>query len=176
MGGSISQGKFEVDEEIEIRPGIRVEKGGTVVYEPLFTEIVSLHAGGKKVKTAQCGGLVGVGTLLDPSLTKADGLTGNLVGKPNQLPQTLTEFTLEMFLFKQVVGTKELTEVEKIQVRELFLLDVGAAITSGTAVSIKGDTVTFRLGRPVCVEEGARVAINRKIGGRWRLIGYGILI
>lgn len=176
LGGSISQGKFEVDEEIEIRPGIRVEKGGTVVYEPLFTEIVSLHAGGKKVKTAQCGGLVGVGTLLDPSLTKADGLTGNLVGKPNQLPQTLTEFTLEMFLFKQVVGTKELTEVEKIQVRELFLLDVGAAITSGTAVSIKGDTVTFRLGRPVCVEEGARVAINRKIGGRWRLIGYGILI
>ncbi|MEM2102743.1 MAG: translation initiation factor IF-2 subunit gamma [Candidatus Bathyarchaeia archaeon] len=176
LGGSISQGKFSVGEEIEIRPGIRVEKGGGVTYEPLFTEIVSLQAGGKKVKTAQCGGLVGVGTLLDPALTKADGLTGNLVGKPNQLPQTLSEFTLEMFLFKQVVGTKELAEVGKIQVRELFLLDVGATITSGTVVSVKGDTVTFRLGRPVCAKEGSRVAVNRKIGGRWRLIGYGILV
>jgi len=176
LGGSISQGSFNVDDEIEIRPGIRVEKGGAVIYEPLFTEIVSLHAGGKKVKTAQCGGLVGVGTLLDPALTKADGLTGNLVGKPNMLPPTQTEFTLETFLFERVVGTKELAEVEKIQVREIFLLDVGSAITSGTATSIKGNTITFKLGRSVCAKEGSRVAINRKIAGRWRLIGYGILI
>jgi translation initiation factor 2 subunit 3 len=176
LGGSILQGKFNVGDEMEIRPGIRVEKGGTVIYEPLFTEVVSLHAGGRKVKTAQCGGLIGVGTLLDPALTKADGLTGNLVGKPNMLPTTLSEFTLEMFLFERAVGTKELAEVEKIQFREVFLLDVGSAITSGTVVSVKGNTVTLKLTRPVCAKEGSRVAINRKIAGRWRLIGYGILI
>jgi translation initiation factor 2 subunit 3 len=31
------------------------------------------------------------------------------------------------------------------------------------------------LARPVCAEEGSRAAISRKIAGRWRLIGYGII-
>ncbi|MBW1933608.1 MAG: hypothetical protein JRI56_11540, partial [Deltaproteobacteria bacterium] len=26
---------------------------------------------------------------------------------------------------------------------------------------------------PVCEEEGQKVAISKRIGGRWRLIGYG---
>jgi translation initiation factor 2 subunit 3 len=74
------------------------------------------------------------------------------------------------------VGTKELVQVEKLQVRETFLLDVGTSITSGTVNSIKGNTITFTLGRPVCTREGSRVAISRKIASRWRLIGYGIII
>jgi len=176
LGGSILQGKFQVDDELEIRPGIRVERGERVTYEPLFTKIASLNAGGKKVKSALCGGLVGVGTLLDPSLTKADGITGNLVGKPEMLPPTVDEITLETFFLERAVGTKELVEVEKLQVRETFLLDVGATITAGTVSSIRGATTTFKLGRPVCTQQGSRVAASRKIGGRWRLIGYGILI
>jgi len=176
LGGSILQGRFQIGDEMEIRPGIRVEKGEKATYEPVFTEIVSLHAGGKKVKSAQCGGLVGIGTLLDPSLAKADGLTGNLVGKPEMLPSTLTEVTLETFFLERAVGTKELVEVEKIQLREMFLLDVGTTITAGTVSSIKGGTVTLKLGRPVCAQEGSRIAISRKIAGRWRLIGYGIII
>jgi len=176
LGGSILQGKFQLDDEIEIRPGIRIEKGEKVIYESLFTTVASLHAGGKKVKSAQCGGLVGVGTLLDPSLTKADGVTGNLAGKPDMLPPTLNEITLETFFLEHVVGTKEPVEVEKLQVRETFLLDVGTTITAGTVSSIRGNTATFKLGRPVCTQEGSRVAISRKIAGRWRLIGYGIMI
>jgi len=31
------------------------------------------------------------------------------------------------------------------------------------------------LKRPVCAEDGARVAINRRVGSRWRLIGVGTL-
>lgn len=176
LGGSILQGRFQVDDEVEIRPGVRIEKGEKVTYEPLFTKVASLNAGGKKLKSAQCGGLVGVGTLLDPSLTKADGITGNLIGKPDMLPPTLNEVTLETFFLERAVGTKELVEVEKLQVREMFLLDVGATITAGTVSSIKGNTATFKLGRPVCTQEGSRVAISRKIAGRWRLIGYGIMI
>jgi translation initiation factor 2 subunit 3 len=176
LGGSILQGKFQEGDEIEIRPGGGVQKGEKMTYEPLFTEVVTLQAGGKKVKSAQCGGLVGIGTQLDPSLTKADGLTGNLAGKPGQLPPTLTEATLETFFLERAVGTKELVQVEKLQVRETFLLDVGTSITSGMVNSIKGNTITFGLGRPVCAQEGSRVAISRKIAGRWRLIGYGIII
>lgn len=175
IGGTILQGKFCVKDEIEIRPGIRTIKQGRTLYEPLLTEITTLHAGGRKTKEAQCGGLVGIGTLLDPSLTKADGLIGNLVGKPGMLPPTLSELTLETHLFERAVGTKELAEVEKVRIGENLLLDIGTSITAGNVVSIKGDTITIRLGRPVCAEKGTRAAINRKLAGRWRLIGYGIL-
>ena len=175
IGGTIIQGTFKAGDEIEIRPGIRVERHGKTLYEPLFTEIVSLHAGGRSVKEARSGGLVGVGTLLDPSLTKADGLTGNLVGKPDMLPPTLYEVVSDIRLFERAVGTKELIEVDRICMGEHLLLDVGTAITLGKVVSVKGDAATLQLRRPFCAEEGFRTAISRKIAGRWRLIGYGIL-
>jgi len=175
VGGTILQGKFSVKDEIEIRPGIRSTKKGRTLYEPLSTEITTLHAGGKVTKEAQSGGLVGIGTLLDPSLTKADGLIGNLVGKPGMLPPTLSEPTLETQLFERAVGTKELTEVERLRNGENILLDIGTSITAGNVVSVKGNMVTLKLGRPVCAEKGTRAAISRKLAGRWRLIGYGIL-
>ncbi|MEM3673402.1 MAG: translation initiation factor IF-2 subunit gamma [Candidatus Bathyarchaeia archaeon] len=176
LGGTILQGRFSVGNEIEIRPGISIEREGKSFHYPLFSEIVSLHAGGKSVKEAHCGGLVGVGTLLDPSFSKADGLTGNIVGKSGMLPPTLSELTLETHILEQAVGTKELIKVEKINIGETLLLHVGAAITVGKVDSIKKETITAKLTRPVCAQAGSRVAISRKITGRWRLIGYGIIL
>ena len=175
IGGSISQGKFKVGDEIEIRPGIKAEKQGRTFYESIFTEITSLNAGGKDVEEAQSGGLVGIGTYLDPSLTKADGLTGNLVGKPSLLPPTRSELVLGTKLLKRAIGTKELVQVDQIIMGERLLLDVGTTITLGNVVSTKKDAVTLQLVRPVCAEDGARAAISRKIASRWRLIGYGII-
>ncbi|MEM2321098.1 MAG: translation initiation factor IF-2 subunit gamma [Candidatus Bathyarchaeia archaeon] len=173
IGGSILQGKFKVGDEIEIRPGISTSARGA--YESLFTKIVSLHTGGRYVDEAVCGGLVGVGTLLDPSLTKADGLAGNVVGKPDLLPPTRHELTLKTHLFERVIGAKEQTEVKQISVNETLLLDVGTAITAGNVTRVSGNTIEIRLVRPVCAEDGSRAAISRKIMGRWRLIGYGII-
>jgi len=176
IGGTILQGVFEVGNEIEIRPGIRLERQGRAVYEPLFTEVVSLQAGDRTVQEAQPGGLVGIGTLLDPSLTKADGLTGNLVGKPETLPPTHSELTMETHLFPRALGTKELMEIEDVHTGEALLLDIGTSITAGSVVSVKGETVALKLSRPVSADEGTRTAISRKIAGRWRLIGYGIIV
>lgn len=175
IGGTILQGKFSVKDEVELRPGISTEEEGKTVYKPLFSEIVSLQAGGKNVKEARCGGLVGVGTLLDPSLSKADGLTGNIVGKTGMLPPVLTELSLETYILERAVGTKELAKVEKISKDETLLLHVGAAITMGKVASVKNNMTTLKLTRPVCALTGSRVALSRKIAGRWRLIGYGMI-
>ena len=175
IGGSIAQGRFKIGDEIEIRPGIRVEKHGRTFYQPIFTEITSLSAGGKEVDEAQSGGLVGIGTYLDPSLTKADGLTGNLMGKPDLLPPTRTEITLETTLLQRAIGTKELVQVDNIIKDDRLLLDVGTTITVGTVLTSKKNEATLKLSRPICAENGARAAISRKIAGRWRLIGYGII-
>jgi len=176
VGGTIAQGKFTVGDEIEIRPGISVEREGKTVYNPLISEIVSLHAGEKSIKEATCGGLVGVGTQLDPSYSKADGLNGNIAGKTGLLPPILSELTLETHVLERAVGTKELLKVEKINPVETLLLHVGAAVNLGKVVSIKKNIVKIKLSRPICAQPSSRVALSRKIIARWRLIGYGIML
>src|SRR3989304_3094898 len=42
VGGTISQGKFGIGDEVEIRPGISVEREGKAVFDPLISGIVSL--------------------------------------------------------------------------------------------------------------------------------------
>ncbi len=176
IGGTISQGKFAVGDEIEIRPGIPLEREGKTTYAQLVSEIVSLQAGGKSVQEATCGGLVGIGTLLDPSASKADGLTGNIAGKAGMLPPTLTELALETHVLERVVGTKELLKVERINFDETLLLHVGAAVNLGKVTSLKGNVAKIKLTRPICAPPSSRVAISRKIAARWRLIGYGVVL
>jgi len=173
IGGSISQGVFEIGTEAEICPGIRIEKRGKFQYEPLYTEIVSLHAGGRSVERTTCGGLIGVGTLLDPALTKADSLVGNIIGKPNNLPPILNELSIDVQLFERAMGTKELMKVESIHTNEALVLNVGTAVTAGLVTSARGDVVDISLRRPICAEPGTRVSISRRIGEGWRLIGFG---
>lgn len=175
IGGTIAQGKFVVGEELEIRPGIPVEREGKTIYNPLISEIVSLHSGEKTVNEATCGGLIGVGTLLDPSYSKADGLTGSIAGKSGMLPPTVAELTLEAHVLERAVGTKELLKVEKINPDEQLLLHVGAAVNIGKVVSINKGIIKVKLTRPICALPGSRVALSRKIVSRWRLIGFGIV-
>ena len=175
VGGTIAQGKFSVGEEIEIRPGIMIEKEGKTTYTPLISEIISLQAGEKNVKEATCGGLVGVGTCLDPSYSKADGLTGNIAGKTDMLPPILTELILKTHVLERAVGTKDLLKVEKINLEESLLLHIGAAVNVGKVTAAKADLIKVKLNRPVCLLPGSRVAISRKITARWRLIGYGLI-
>jgi translation initiation factor 2 subunit 3 len=175
IGGTVVQGKIAVDDQIEIRPGLIAEKEGRSTYNALVSEITSLQAGGKSVNEAHCGGLVGVGTQLDPSFSKADGLTGNIAGKLGELPPVMSNFTMEAHVLEQAVGTKELTRIEELGMNETVLLHVGSAITLGKVTSLVKGVVKMELARPVCAQAGSRVAISRKIAGRWRLIGYGLI-
>ncbi len=176
IGGSISQGRLRVGDEIEIRPGVRVAKpGGRVEYVPLYTEITSLRFGEHEVDEAYPGGLVAIGTKLDPSLTKADNLVGNVVGLPDRLPPTYNTIRIEYKLLERVVGTSELVKVEPLRAREPLMITVGTAITLGITTSVTKDTIEVVLKRPVVAWKGARVAISRQVLGRWRLVGWGVV-
>ncbi len=175
VGGSILQGVLRVGDEIEIRPGIEVRKHGKSEYQPLYSEVVSLRFGNLEVKEARPGGLVAVGTKLDPSLTKADRLIGNVVGKADQLPPVYNHLRIQYKLLERVVGTQELIKVEKLRVKEPLMITVGTAITLGIVTKVTRDEVEVILRRPVVAWKGARVAISRQVRGRWRLIGWGIV-
>lgn len=173
LGGSILQGRFKIGDEIEIRPGIRVEKGGKSYYSPLRTRLTSLRAGGRTVEEATSGGLIGMGTILDPSLTKADSLVGNIVGFPDRMPPVISHLILGVELFERAVGTEEQIPVDKIRTNEALVLNTGTSVSAGIVTSARDSIIEIELRRPVCVELSSRVAINRRIGESWRLIGFG---
>jgi translation initiation factor 2 subunit 3 len=175
IGGSIVQGVFQVGDEIEIKPGISVQEGGKTKYERLLTTVRSLSVGKGQVTEAKSGGLVGLGTDLDPSLTKSDGLVGSVVGKTDTLPATLGKITLDIKLFQKVVGTELAVPVEKIRSNEALVLNIGTTVTSGLVSSAREDVVDIALRKPVCAYPGAKIAISRRISDSWRLIGFGTL-
>ena len=87
-GGSILQGVLRLGQEIEIRPGIISRAAsGAVRCVPLFSRIVSLFAEQNDLQYAVPGGLIGVGTLIDPTLTRADRLLGQVLGSVGALPE-----------------------------------------------------------------------------------------
>ena len=175
IGGSLIQGKFSVGDEIEILPGFYVPEGNKIKWEPIHTEIVSLMAGGRYWDEIKPGGLVGIGTKLDPAITKNDGLLGRMAGKPGTLPPVLYDLTLDVHLLERVVGSREERKVEKIKINEVLMLNIGTLATIGIVKGVRDNKVDIFLKYPASAEEGQRVAINRKIMNKWRLIGYGII-
>jgi translation initiation factor 2 subunit 3 len=175
LGGSLVQGELDTGEEIELRPGREVEEGGQTEWRPVSTDVRSLQAGGENVDSASPGGLLGVGTGLDPSLTKGDALAGQVAGPPGSLPPTWESFEMEVDLLERLVGAEDGDEIEDISTGEPLMLTVGTATTVGSVTSARDDECEVALKRPVCAPAGAKIAINRRVGARWRLIGVGTL-
>ena len=68
-GGSILSGVLRLGQEIEVRPGIVTKDAeGKINCRPIYSRIVSLLAEQNELKFAVPGGLIGVGTKIDPTL------------------------------------------------------------------------------------------------------------
>jgi translation initiation factor 2 subunit 3 len=166
LGGSLIEGEFKLGDEIMIKPGIEIKNE----WIPLTTKIVGLQKAGKNLESAGAGGLLGVLTELDPSLTKADSLAGSLAGK--ELPETLHHLTLKVNLFEEILDKK----IEPIKIGEVLMFNVGTAKTVGIVKDIKKDVCEIDLKLPVCAEKNDKVVIARRIEDRWRLIGWSEII
>jgi translation initiation factor 2 subunit 3 len=175
LGGSVQQGIFREGDEVEIRPGYLVEEKNQKVHKILKTKIVSIISGGISLKEILPGGSMAIMTTLDPAIVKSDKLTGAIVGLPGKLPEVYYEFTLETHLLERVVGAKEDVVVEPIKKLEPLMLNVNSAATVGFVTELSRDQIKCKLKLPVCCEIGSRITISRRIGNRFRLIGYGIL-
>ncbi|KAF5437187.1 translation initiation factor 2 subunit 3 [Candidatus Methanophagaceae archaeon] len=176
IGGSLLLGTLRVGDRLEIKPGRMVTSGGKENWIPIETEVTSIMAGGENLNEVTPGGLIGVGTKLDPSMTIEDSLVGQCVGLVGSLPPTRTELSIQFHLLKRVVGVAKEMEITAIKVSESLMLSVGTSITMGEVKRVTKDTVKVKLSRPICAKEGARVAIGRKISARWHLIGAGSIL
>lgn len=173
IGGSLTQGTLKVGDQIEIKPGIFNEKKKS--YEPIQTEIISLGTGAGMVEIVKPGGLVAIGTKLDPSFTRSDSLIGSVIGKPDTLPENSLIANVEVNLFDSAVGTTEETKVLPIRSGESLRVNIGTAPVLSKVTKVKSNNIEIEFKRPVCVFEGGNIAISRRIADRWRLIGAGVL-
>ena len=173
IGGSLTQGIFNVGDKIEIKPGLMNEKKKS--YEPILTEITSLGTAAGIVESVKPGGLVAIGTKLDPSMTRSDSFIGSVIGKPGTLPENSTTLKLDVNLFDSAVGTTEDIKVNPITNGELLRLNIGTAPVLGKVTKVKSSKIEIELRRPACIFENGHVAISRRIAERWRLIGAGIV-
>eukprot|EP00605_Chrysophyceae_sp_TOSAG23-4_P001988 GSChrysophyteH1.ASY1.ANO1.2202.1 assembled CDS len=146
-GGSILQGVLRVGDEIEVRPGIVTkDSDGNMTCTPIFSRIMSLYAESNDLQYAVPGGLIGVGTKIDPTLTRADRLVGQVLGLRDNLPRQ---------------GAKQ-ARVARLEANETLMVNIGS-------VSAGGKVLT----QPVCTQENEKIALSRRVDKYWRLIGWG---
>ncbi|KAJ5704984.1 hypothetical protein N7455_005549 [Penicillium solitum] len=180
-GGSILTGVVKLNDEIEIRPGlVTKDEQGKIQCRPIFSRIVSLFAEHNDLKFAVPGGLIGVGTRVDPTLCRADRLVGFVLGHRGRLPAIYTEIEVNYFLLRRLLGVKtadgKQAKVAKLAKNEVLMVNIGSTATGAKVLGVKADAAKLSLTSPACTEVGEKIAISRRIEKHWRLIGWANIV
>lgn len=186
-GGSILKGVLKAGSDIEIRPGVVEKEGGVTKCKPIRSTIVNLKSEKNELQYAVPGGLIAVGTNIDPTLTRQDNLVGSILGLPGHVPEIFTEIEIKFRLLSKLLGVKskdgDSAKVKKLKqtYSELLMINVGATSVGGKVVGVRKDAEGFDKAKielvvPVCAKIGDKVALSRKIEKHWRLIGWGEIL
>ncbi len=167
LGGVIERGTFKKGQSIKILPGI--PQGKSHEAKPIETTVVSLHIYEGEVSEAEPGGTVAIGTQLDPTLTKGDRLVGNVVVDKNE---TDVKVYSSLPIKYKLLERKDI-ENPPFREGEVLLLNVGSATTAGIISAFKKGVIEVQLRKSVAALKGTAVAIQRRVGQRWRLAAVG---
>ncbi|KAJ1677991.1 eukaryotic translation initiation factor 2 subunit gamma, partial [Spiromyces aspiralis] len=161
-----------VGDEIEIRPGIVQKDENGLRVLPIFSRILTLNAESNQLKFAVPGGLIGVGTFIDPMVCRADHLVGNIVGHKGKLPGVYIEIDINYFLLRRLLGVKtedkKQAKVSKLTKSEVLMVNIGSTAAGARVMGVKDDVAKLILFQPCCTEVGEKIAISRRINKYWR--------
>jgi translation initiation factor 2 subunit 3 len=178
IGGSIIEGNFDIGDEIIIGPGRRIENGSKTTWEPIEATVKSMQGGGLDLESMHSGGLCGMATMLDPSITTSDNLSGQVVARKGDLPEIRNSVSIDINLMKTMVaGEGEAPEkIYPLRNNEMLMINVATATSVGVTKNSEKGKATLDLRLPICADTGQRVSLSRRVGSRWRLIGYGTIL
>mmetsp|Transcript_39347 Transcript_39347/g.77065 ORF Transcript_39347/g.77065 Transcript_39347/m.77065 type:complete len:435 (-) Transcript_39347:1264-2568(-) len=177
LGGTIVKGILCIGEKIEIRPGITTKtKKGEIICHPIKTLICSLSAEKNALKYVIPGGLIGIGTKIDPTLTQGDRLSGQILGHKKSLPGIFVNIFVFYKLFKRLLGiSKSNQNIHLIELNEILMINIGNTSAGGKVLKKKENIIELSLTNPICCNLGDKIALSRRIEKHWRLIGWGII-
>ena len=169
LGGSIVQGVLKVGDEIEIKPGIVRKEGGRPI--AITCKVQSLMEESEKLESAKPGGLVAIGTTLDPSLTKSDALVGSVVGRKGQVPDPIDTINVKYTLLER--SDQQNTPLRE---NEPVVVNVHTSTGVGLVARLAKGVATIKLKKPTVAYKDMHVALSRKVGQRWRLSAWGKVV
>ena len=158
LGGTLlGEHGYAVGDDIEIRPGI-ISSDGT--HRPLHTTIRSIFSEQDHCKDTIRGGLYGLGTTLDPTLTKADRLVGALIGRSEDLPKVINELKMTVIQLRHGVDGK--SKVPKIKKNKMYQLIIGSNVVQAVCQSLKQSKRNQSLFhyRDHCCDQGSQSLSN----------------
>ena len=75
-----------------------------------------------------------MGTTVDPTLTRADRLVGQVLGEVGKLPDVFIEIEINFFLLRRLLGVRtqggeKQSKVQKLSKNEVLMLNIGSMCT-----------------------------------------------
>lgn len=165
LGGSISQGIVKIGDELELCPGI---DGKTKI------KVLSISTNKGLLNEAHAGGLIAIGTDLDPSIAQNDQLRGKILAKIDSLPKPTNQMKIKMTLFERMINFDP--KNAELKINDPLVLTIGTNTSVGFIKSIKKDELEINLKNEEILEINEKIAISKNINNQWRLIAYGEVI
>ena len=170
IGGSLIHGELNIGDEVEIRPGVLSKgKDGKFVSQSIITKILSLETDGIQIEHLNPGGLVGIGTDIDPYYCKNDMLSGNIMGKIGTLPNVYNEIKLKYKKLDEFEGRWDPKNGDTI------FLQIGNVSVESRLAKFNKENFNFSLLKPTCIEDDAKILVCRKDNGILKIVGFGLM-
>ncbi len=117
----------------------------------------------------------GVGTMIDPTLCRADRMVGQVLGSVGALPDIFVEIEISYYLLRRLLGVrtegdKKAAKVQKLSKGEVLMVNIGSLSTGGRVTAVKADLAKVALTNPVCTEIGEKIALSRRVEKHWRYV------
>jgi translation initiation factor 2 subunit 3 len=166
LGGTLmSGGELNINDEVEIRPGIIDIKKKT--HKPIITKLISFQTNNCEIEKIRPGGLVSINTNIDPYYCKNNKmLCGQLLGKVGELPKVYTTIKINFTKIDNIWQPKNGDQI---------YLQITNMSVEGRLTKFKNNTFTFDLLKPVCIENNCQILICRK-QPVITIVGYGTMI
>jgi translation initiation factor 2 subunit 3 len=170
IGGSLISGSFNINDEVEINPGILTKtKDGRYTCQPIITKLLSFESDKIKLESLTPGGLVGILTNIDPYYCKNDVLKGNIITPIGQSLPVYDEIKIEFTKIDEFDGTWNPKNGDKV------FLQISNMFTEARLTKIKNKNMIFQLIKPICISNDSKilVCIKQPI---LKIIGIGKII
>lgn len=170
LGGSLISGKLKVGDEIEIKPGIvSKDSTGKMVSTPIYTTIKSLKTDTTELSSIYPGGLIGIGTEVDPFYCKNDNMIGNIIGLKGALPAVYNNIKINF-------TKQEFTEINWVpKVGEILNLMISTLSLNAKLTNVSVNSLSFILEKPVCIDKDMMIVVSKIMNKSIYIVGYGYL-
>jgi len=156
LGGTLISGKLKVGDEIEIGPG----------FDCTFkSKILSIKTDNTELEEVIPGGLIGLGTNLDPFYCKNDKLIGNVVSLVGELPKLYNE------IFLNITLTDFFEYKWQPKINDIVTLQIGTRVCDAKLKKICDKKYIFDLFKSTCINENQHIIICKNFDKTLKIVG-----